>query len=746
MNDAPLPAATGNLLQQARQAIARRDLLTADAAFVQHLQGTRGDGSALAEYGDFCLRTGRHAEACYLLWKAARSGHGDTELWARLGHARWEVGDHSGARSAFAVALQHDGNHPVALHGMAMCLQHEKRWQEAVRALEAVLATQPDNLPLWVELAIACGHAGDRERARTLFARAERMAPGDPNVLLESGRSLREAGDFERACVRLQQSARIWPSQPPILLELAQCQRALGKIDAALATLDVIAQIAPNLPECHAERGYCLAATGDIGNRDLHWNLACATWSEQRRFDQVAPLVASMLAADPDGASAWNAQGSLFDLQQDIAAAEAAYRRAITSDADAMAPHVNLGNILETSNRLSEALQHANIGIALASKPENAGHPAIPGAHLLRAKIARRQKQYDIALHHLSRVGQQASDKQQQTALFEKAKIFDLQGQTDAAMATFAQANAIAVLEPGVDDPDGNKFARGVDYLLGLVERGWLESWSLPPRDPAPDEPPPPVFLLGFPRSGTTLLNTVLFSHSAITVLEEKQTFSEALGLARHMPGGYPHALPGCDALDARLLRETYWQAVAKECTVAPGQLLIDKFPFYLTLAGLIHVAFPNAKFVFAQRHPCDAVLSCFMQNFRLNEGMANFRTLADTASIYDRTMRLWQAFRERLHLNVHTVRYEGMVEDFDGEVRSLCDFLGVSWEESLRQFSRKALDRGKINTPSYEQVSRPIYRESRYRWQRYRTFLEPHLPLLQPWIERYGYAHTDAG
>ena len=171
----------------------------------------------------------------------------------------------------------------------------------------------------------------------------------------------------------------------------------------------------------------------------------------------------------------------------------------------------------------------------------------------------------------------------------------------------------------------------------------------------------------------------------------------------------------------------------------------IDKFPFYLTLAGLIHVAFPRAKFLFALRHPCDAVLSCFMQNFRLNEAMANFRTLGDTASIYDRTMRLWQAFRDRFGLDVHTIRYESLVDDFDGQVRGLCTFLGVPWEESLRQFSSKALDRGKINTPSYEQVSKPIYRDARYRWERYRPYLEPHLPLLQPWIERYGYAEPPA-
>ena len=157
-------------------------------------------------------------------------------------------------------------------------------------------------------------------------------------------------------------------------------------------------------------------------------------------------------------------------------------------------------------------------------------------------------------------------------------------------------------------------------------------------------------------------------------------------------------------------------------------------------MAALLHRVFPQARFVFAVRHPCDVVLSCFMQNFELNDWMANFRTLAETVALYTRTMDLWEAYREQLPLVVHTVRYEDVVDDFDNSVRMLCGFLDVPWEDSLRQFADKALDRGRINTPSYDQVSQPIYRGARYRWERYREYLAPYLPALQPYIERFGY------
>ncbi|MBS0211946.1 MAG: sulfotransferase [Proteobacteria bacterium] len=734
------PVAATECLQQARQALARQDVLRADALYLQCLEHARNDAAALAEYGQFCLRTERNEEAAYLLWKAIRLGMDSADAWAALGHARLEIDEIADARQAFERALGMDRQHAIAGYGLAQCLLREHAWPQAVAALDRVRQAQPDNLPVLVNLATACGQAGDTARAAAFFSQAERMAPGEPAVLLEAGRFHRDAGDWPRALLRLQHCLRAWPDEPQIRIDIARCQRAMGDVASALASLDAIETIAPELPECRVERGHCLAAGGDAAGRDEQWEIACRQWLEARQFERAEPLLAQMLQAAPDSPATWNSKGSFHDLQQQLEPAEAAYRRALELSPDLLPAHVNLGNLYETSNRLDEALTHAQTALRIAATLPDASDPVIGAAHLLRARLARRQKDYGLAIEHLDAAARiPGPDVQVQTVLFERGRILDALDDTDAAIAAFTRANAIARPEPGVDDPDGNKFSRGVDYLLELIDRGWLETWKLPSRDPPPGEASP-VILLGFPRSGTTLLNTVLFSHSQIAVLEEKQTFGKALGLARRMPGGYPHTLPGCDALDAQLLRETYWRAVGELCALRPGQLLIDKFPFYLTLAGLIHVAFPQAKFLFAQRHPCDAVLSCFMQNFRLNEAMANFRTLGQTASIYDRTMRLWTVFRERLGLNVHTIRYEGMVDDFDGQVRALCDFLGVPWEDSLRQFSSKALDRGKINTPSYEQVSQPIYRQARGRWQRYRRHLEPHLPLLQPWIERYGY------
>jgi hypothetical protein len=143
---------------------------------------------------------------------------------------------------------------------------------------------------------------------------------------------------------------------------------------------------------------------------------------------------------------------------------------------------------------------------------------------------------------------------------------------------------------------------------------------------------------------------------------------------------------------------------------------------------------------IFAQRHPCDSVLSAFMQSFVMNDAMASFLTVEDAADLYDAVMSGWFAIRERFDLNVHTVRYERLVEDPEAELRPLVEFLGLEWDNRMLAHTRTAKERGTIITPSYDQVTEPLSTRSVGRWKRYRAQLEPVLPVLLPWAERLGY------
>jgi tetratricopeptide (TPR) repeat protein len=728
------------LLRAAQVAVEQGDLSRADVLFREHLAQWRDDPVGLADYGNFCLRTGRPEPACYLLYKASKLIPGNADLLSELGHARLEANDPEGARRSFEEALALDPGSATANYGIALCHQQTRAWPEAAAAFERALATQPDTMPILLNLADAYHRSGDTAKAAIRFEQTERLAPDDPALLLEYGKFLRDTGSFALAMQKLDRCAREHPDEPPVLLETARCMQAMGEHQRAMQMLGHLNKLSPDMPECLVEYGNCLASMGNNDERDRHWGVACSLWIDAKQYDSAGPLLDKMLAVNPANASAWNSKGLFHDFQLDLEPAEAAFLQAIKVDHDLLDPYVNLGNLYEHSNRLAEASAMADTGLRLAGERLGEPHIAVPGLHLLRAKIARREKQYALGLQHLdAMVGLTKSDLVEQTELFERAKLLDLLDETDAAVAAFNRANALARAELGEEeDAKGNKFLRGVEYMIDLAGKGWLRTWRKPAPDPAG---PAPAFLVGFPRSGTTLLNTVLYSHSAIQVIEEKQTIAKILGATRQMPKSYPHAMPECDAIDVAYMREAYYRAAAEYCDLDPAKLLVDKFPMHLATAGLIHLAFPRARFLFALRHPCDAVLSCFMQNFQLNDAMANFCTIGDTVRLYAKTMDLWQAYREQLPLTVHTIRYEDVVDDFDGQVRALCDFLQVPWEDGLRQFSTRALDRGRINTPSYEQVSKPIYRDARYRWERYREHLAPFLPALQPYIDRFGYS-----
>jgi hypothetical protein len=139
-------------------------------------------------------------------------------------------------------------------------------------------------------------------------------------------------------------------------------------------------------------------------------------------------------------------------------------------------------------------------------------------------------------------------------------------------------------------------------------------------------------------------------------------------------------------------------------------------------------------------RHPCDVALSCYMQGFEMNDAMANFLDLGDTARLYDLVLSFWQRCREILPLDVFELRYEALVADPAGTLRPLAQFLGLEWSDAVLDHERTAAARGVISTPSYNQVTQRLYADASGRWHRYRDRLDAVLPVLLPWAERLGY------
>ena len=170
------------------------------------------------------------------------------------------------------------------------------------------------------------------------------------------------------------------------------------------------------------------------------------------------------------------------------------------------------------------------------------------------------------------------------------------------------------------------------------------------------------------------------------------------------------------------------------------GSTYIDKLPLNLLEVPLIHQLYPDAKFILALRHPLDAILSCWMQNFKLNPAMANMVDIDRTIEFYCVAMEIFKICRNKYKLKVHDIRYEDLIDDFRNESEAVLRFLGLEWEPEMANYQDTALKRGLIETPSYSQVIMPIYKDAKYRWLNYKKYLEQYSAQVEPWVSEFGY------
>jgi Flp pilus assembly protein TadD len=318
------------------------------------------------------------------------------------------------------------------------------------------------------------------------------------------------------------------------------------------------------------------------------------------------------------------------------------------------------------------------------------------------------------------------------------------QGRYQQAFAAYTASNRIkyGIYAPRYETP-GTTAADYVGWLTEFFETADPATWSAQrdlsaepddPRDGASGH----VFLVGFPRSGTTLLENVLASHPDVCTLEEKDTF-----------GPLTHMFLVNDAGRDRLARLTpgeiathraaYWERVAKFGAGVKGKVFVDKYPLSSIKLPMVAKVFPKAKVLFAVRDPRDVTLSCYRRNFAMNSSMFEFLMIDRAARFYGLVMNLCDVYRRRLGLEWREARNEALVDDFEGEARAICEFLGLAWNAQMRDFAEHARSRT-IRTPSSVQVVRGINREGVGQWRHYAKEMEPAMPLLARWIAAFGY------
>ena len=247
------------------------------------------------------------------------------------------------------------------------------------------------------------------------------------------------------------------------------------------------------------------------------------------------------------------------------------------------------------------------------------------------------------------------------------------------------------------------------------------------------------VFLVGFPRSGTTLLDSILRTHSKTLVLEEKPYL---LNVRHNYFKNNYNKIDSIKSLSFEKINElqkNYFEQINLHNN-NKEKIIIDKFPLSIVELGFIKIIFPEAKIILAMRHPCDVIISCYFSFFRMNDAMINFLNLEDSVFFYNSVFSLFEQFEREMNLFYHVVKYEDLVKNFKATLEKLLKYINLNYEKKHEKFFVTAKKRDKINTPSYNQVIQPIYSTS---MNRHINFTDAKFikPLLEKWINRFGYS-----
>ncbi|SEH16627.1 Tetratricopeptide repeat-containing protein [Sphingopyxis sp. YR583] len=649
-----------------------------------------------------------------------------------------QSGDAARARQLAEGALEAGGDRTALNAFLGMLLARSNDLAGAVRHLQAAHAERPADTTIACNLIAVLIDKGDLGDA--LVIATVDLARSDPTLRIARYRGFvaQSLERFDEAVEAYEQVVAREPDDFESWNNLGNARSATGDLDGSVAALEKAMALNPLAPPTRLNLAVALRSVGraeeaetllrktaeEFPNDARALHELYVQYKKEGRQDEAMAALEGALARDPVNANLQLKFGVECGLVNRIEEAEQAFRKVLEIDPAVVDAYLGLTVQYEHSNREDEfapliALAEAN-GIddgALA---------------FMRAFEYRRAKRFEDALESLALV---PSGVELERTTHLRGQILDRLGRIDEAFAAFSETNRLH--QQSATDPlqRSAELRAQVRGDLELMTPAWAASW---PAIETVRDHPDPVFLLGFPRSGTTLLDTILMGHPDTAVLEEQPP----LNLTDKRIGG-TSAIPGLDAAAVADARRFYFEEIAKVAPtpLAPGRMLVDKSPLFLTKAVLIQRLFPNARFILALRHPCDVLLSCFMSNFRLNNAMSNFLRLEDAADFYDLAFSHWERARELFGLNVHTIVYERLIEDVGAEVRPLFDFLGLEWRDEVLDHQATAKKRGLITTASYAQVVEPIYKRAAGRWEGYRAHLEPILPVLRPWVEKFGYS-----
>jgi tetratricopeptide (TPR) repeat protein len=598
----------------------------------------------------------------------------------------------------------------------ALLLYRNGRYQEAESACNRIIVTQPKNVPAHQILGMMALNRGQFDRAVSYFTTVTSLRPSAPDLYCNLGIAYRELGSLDESRKAFLEALQLDPHFFKALYNIGILEQRADRLKDSLRYLSLARDIDPAntslvqlLADTHLQVRNPAKATEAFELFLIHKNIDICKLAEMVKSETETeePFLLHYPAGWPE------------------------------PDHDDISVIVQLANLYMRSRQSLKAKIASQI--ALHADPNNFR------GNLVFATIDRQNGKLEKAagrLQHLEDIS--LANEDHAAVLTELGRIYDLMGKYEKAFSAIEKAHQIMAALPSSKQIDRSSLPLLVQQCSEYCARKDVDSDS---PCAVNDTLPSPLFLVGFPRSGTTLTEQIIRSQLDIQTSDEFPVLHQiTFHLPRLLdrPFSYPNDLHTLSGPEIHYLRKLYWQRFQDALNITPGRgkIFLDKLPLNILHLVFIEKIFPEARVIVALRDPRDVCLSNFMQLFRLNDAMIHFLELTDSAQLYARIMRFWLFYRRKAGVVWHETRYEDLVFDPENTVRKLVEFSTAqndlpcfTLKDSSSEFSDQV-----FSTPSYYDVTQPIYSRAIGRWKNYAKVMAPTFPILEEFVTEFGY------
>jgi tetratricopeptide (TPR) repeat protein len=682
------------------------------------------NADALHLLGVLRHQQGDHAAAVDLMRRAIALRPSVPAFHANLAEAYRALRQFDRAAGSCRMALRLWPDYPEALCNLGLALQGQGRLDEAVGHFRHALQLRPGFAAGHNGLGTLLRELGKLDEALEHFRQAVEHDPGLATARSNFGQLLLDGGRAEEALPHVQEAVRLQPDLAAVHNNLGNVLRALDRLVDARAAYTEALRLDPDLGQALASLGLILHREGQVGDA-LPWLRQAvelqpdnAVWWEnlgdlrmdRDEYAEAVTCYERTLTLQPNRAATHNALGWALQEQGQLAKATEHYRTALRLDPDLGGAHLNVGGVHEELGELAEA--EAAFRAALAVQPRFVfGHARL--ATLLRGKLP----DTDLAALEVRLADPEVSGEPRAILLFGLAQVLDARGDYVGSAECLREANALTLEHAkrrhrDYDPAQHGQFVTNVIRACDPAFFARLRGGGLDTRRP--------VFVFGLPRSGTSLIEQVLASHSRIHGAGElilvRRSFDTIPTILERSEWSI-NCLPELDAPSVRRLAEQHVQWL-RECDDGKAERIVDKMPDNYMYLGLMAAMLPNAVFIHCRRDLRDVAVSCWMTNFRNIRWANDPEHIATRFAEYNRVMDHWRAV---LTVPIHEVDYAETVNDLEGVARRLVVACGLDWEPACLEFHR---NRRAVRTASVTQVRQPVYQQSVGRWRNYENAL----------------------